>query len=391
MHQLLHLYLLLCLLMIFIAWGWLEWRRHIRNLHLIKYRIVVNGTRGKSSVTRLIAAGIKAGGYTVLAKTTGTSPRLIFNNETENPVIRIGKANIREQINVIREAVRRRCQFVVLENMSLRPDLQIIEAKKLVQPSITVITNIRSDHLDVMGPTLNDIARHFIKAVPAGATVITAEQKMLPILETYAQQLHIRLIAADPTAVRDDEMSLFPYFEHRENVALALAVCQHFGINRDQALKGIARCLPDPGALRVHHLNINGHRINLYNALAANDPDSTYLIYQRIGKFPGQLQVLINCRRDRIDRSLQIADLIAGQLRADCYYLCGQATKTLFHRAVNRGVPREKLIVLERRSFDAIFAEISRRSRADGSLFAIGNIVGYGEQLVNFIIQAGQS
>lgn len=391
MPQLLHLYLLLCLLMIFIAWGLWEWKRHIRNLHLIKYRIIVNGTRGKSSVTRLIAAGIKAGGYTVLAKTTGTSPRLIFNNENENPVIRIGKANIREQINVIREAVRRRCQFVVLENMSLRPDLQIIEAKKLVQPSVAVITNVRSDHLDVMGPTLNDIARHFIKAVPAGATVITAEQQMLPVLEIFARQRDIHLIPADPTSIRDEEMSLFPYFEHRENVALALAVCQHFGINRDQAIKGIAQCLPDPGALRIHRLIINGHRVNLYNALAANDPDSTYLIYQRIGKFPGQLQVLINCRRDRIDRSLQIADLIAEQLRADCYYLCGQATKVLFHRAINRGVPCDKLVVLENHSFDAIFAEISRRTQEDGSLFAIGNIVGYGEQLVNFIIRTGQS
>ena len=43
----------------------------------IPIRIHVNGTRGKSSVTRLIAAGLRAGGKRTFAKTTGTAPRVI--------------------------------------------------------------------------------------------------------------------------------------------------------------------------------------------------------------------------------------------------------------------------------------------------------------------------
>ena len=57
------------------AYGVWEWRRHARNVARIPIRVHVNGTRGKSSVTRLIAAGLRAGGVRTFAKTTGTMAR----------------------------------------------------------------------------------------------------------------------------------------------------------------------------------------------------------------------------------------------------------------------------------------------------------------------------
>src|SRR5215471_19083625 len=47
------------------AAGW----RHRQNLRAIAVRIHVAGTRGKSTTTRLIAAGLRAGGLRVVAKT----------------------------------------------------------------------------------------------------------------------------------------------------------------------------------------------------------------------------------------------------------------------------------------------------------------------------------
>ena len=52
--------------------GALERVVHRRNLAKIPLRIHVNGTRGKSSVTRLIAAALRAHGTVTCAKTTGT-------------------------------------------------------------------------------------------------------------------------------------------------------------------------------------------------------------------------------------------------------------------------------------------------------------------------------
>ena len=56
------LYILFAVLLGSVAAGIFESRKHQANLKKISVRIHVNGTRGKSSVTRLIAAGLNAGG-----------------------------------------------------------------------------------------------------------------------------------------------------------------------------------------------------------------------------------------------------------------------------------------------------------------------------------------
>ena len=68
----------------------------------IPVRIHVAGTRGKSTTTRLIAAGLRAGGRRVLAKTTGSEPRLILPDGREEDWPRRGPASIREQVRLPR-------------------------------------------------------------------------------------------------------------------------------------------------------------------------------------------------------------------------------------------------------------------------------------------------
>src|SRR5687768_2797499 len=63
--------------------GALEGIQHKKHLSKLKIRVHVNGTRGKSSVTRLIAAGLREGGIVTCAKTTGTLARLIHPHGVE--------------------------------------------------------------------------------------------------------------------------------------------------------------------------------------------------------------------------------------------------------------------------------------------------------------------
>ena len=72
------------LLLLTIA-GYIEIYIHNNSLLKIPIRIHVNGARGKSSVTRLIAAGLRAGGITTMAKTTGSAPRII--DKDGNPIV----------------------------------------------------------------------------------------------------------------------------------------------------------------------------------------------------------------------------------------------------------------------------------------------------------------
>src|SRR5436309_15371283 len=90
---------------VIVCYGAWEYIRHQKNVRPIPIRVMVNGTRGKSSVTRLIAAGLRSGGIKALGKTTGTKPRLIYPNGSEAPIMRPGNANTIEQIRVFRKAV----------------------------------------------------------------------------------------------------------------------------------------------------------------------------------------------------------------------------------------------------------------------------------------------
>ena len=60
-----------------LAAGILEQRRHETNLDQIAIRVLVNGIRGKSSITRLCAGALRGGGLVTVAKTTGTAARFI--------------------------------------------------------------------------------------------------------------------------------------------------------------------------------------------------------------------------------------------------------------------------------------------------------------------------
>jgi len=383
------IFLLLCLLILFIVIGRIEWVNHIRNINSIPLRIVVNGTRGKSTVTRLLGAALKAGGYKTLAKTTGTKPRLVIDNQIEKPVIRPGRANIHEQLSITRKAIKEKADAIVFENMSLRPDLQWIEETRIISPQIVVITNVRADHLEVMGPTLEDIAKNFINAVPKNAKVFTGEKALFNLLEKLAKARGLEIYLSDENEVSSEELKPFTYFEHRENVALVLSVCKYLGIKKDKALAEMYNYIPDSGVLKKYDLKINGKNILLYNALAANDPDSTNFIYERIDKPEKNFYIIVNCRADRIDRSVQLGKLISTRIKADYYFVTGGETRVLCRTAIKNGINREKLIDLGNKDVESVYERIAKLINDKGVILAIGNIVGYGERLIEQFVQKG--
>ena len=87
-----------------IAAFYLEFSLHQRSRRRIPIRIHVNGIRGKSSVVRLVAAGLRGGGVRTVAKVTGTTPNIVDEHGNDIPIIRGTPANIIEQRTVIAEA-----------------------------------------------------------------------------------------------------------------------------------------------------------------------------------------------------------------------------------------------------------------------------------------------
>ena len=88
----------------------------IKDRKKLKHVIYVNGTRGKSTVTRLIAAGLRHQGMRVVCKTTGTVPVVFHADGKEELIRRNGPANIREQLSILHLAAKEKADVLVLSS-----------------------------------------------------------------------------------------------------------------------------------------------------------------------------------------------------------------------------------------------------------------------------------
>ncbi|MEU1330800.1 poly-gamma-glutamate synthase PgsB [Streptomyces sp. NPDC005865] len=376
---------------ILLAAGVVEQRRHFAGLEHIPTRVLVNGIRGKSSITRLCAGALRGGGLTTVAKTTGTAARFIHPDATEEPVYRkFGIANVVEQIGIVRRAAAYDPDALVIECMAVMPALQEINQSKLIRSTIGVLCNVREDHLAEMGPTLDDVARSLSRSMPEGGICVTAEKDRYDILKEEADARNCELIYADPETVTDDELRGFSWFTFKENVAIALKVAELVGVGREVALQGMYDAPPDPGVLSVErYATEDGKKLRFANVFAANDPESTLMNINQLldlGAIHRPLNVVINCRPDRVERNGQMGEIIPD-LRPEKVFVIGQPAKSAIDAIPADWRSRAVDLGGDRRDPEEFMREILAQLGADSSLVAIGNIHGQGELLLEHLAE----
>ncbi len=387
------MWLVFLLVLVLVIYGIFEYQRHRYYIKRIPVRIHVNGTRGKSSVTRLIGGGLKGGGKKVFIKTTGTGPRTIDVKNVEEPIYRVGRANVIEQLRITRQAFFDKADFFVVECMALQPDLQILTEHQMIRSQVGVITNIREDHLDVMGPTLEDVAESLCNSIPRNGLLFTTEKRFLDVIKRRASQIGTKVKYVDSGNITVEDMNGFSYLEHISNVALSLAVCSHFGVDKKSALEGMYAINPDPGVLRMYSVDIDGKSIEFVNAFAANDPESYKAIWEMLDihrNSQKKLIVLVNSRRDRIQRAEQLGEFIAKELEADFFVISGEYTHPLVHKAIKCGLPSEMIKDLGGHTVSEIFDFIAKLTVEKSMVVGIGNIVGLGEKIVRHFESKGR-
>lgn len=280
----------------------------------VPIRVHVNGTRGKSTVTRLVAAALRAHGVPTLARVTGTAARIVLPDGTERPVRRLGPANIREELRFLLLARRLGVRAVVVECMAIRPDLQHVVEREMVLSTVGVITNVRTDHTEVMGKGLPEIAASLAATVPRDGVLVLGAPDFVELFRRRAEDLGTRLVVAGPP----EGGSGVPWLD--ESTATALAVTRLLGVPDDVALRAMSAAPSDPGAFRVHVARVAGREVPVLDARAANDPESFALL---CGSSPvlreteGPILVVFNHRHDRPDRLRRFAPSLATLDGAD--------------------------------------------------------------------------
>ena len=173
-----------------------------------KYVIHVNGIRGKSTTTRLVDAGFRKLGYKVFSKTTGTFPRMINTNGEVVPVKRMGPANIREQLRMMRKAYKEKAEVVVLECMAVSPELQDICEHRILHSDVTIITNVREDHIGEMGDTLEELAQALALTTPKDGVIILHDEDFYQVFDKETKKNNARLVIADKLN-KDNDIDTF--------------------------------------------------------------------------------------------------------------------------------------------------------------------------------------
>ena len=368
--------------------GILEYQFHLKSLALIPLRIHVNGTRGKSSVTRLVAAGLREGGLRTFAKTTGTAPRVIDSEGKDRIIHRLRLPSIGEQVRLLRYFSVQKPDAVVIECMAVQPQYQWIAEHKMVKSHIGVITNVRPDHLDEMGPTEEDVAHSLCNTVPVNSVLITGEDQKPDILREVAKKNGTRFIKSDESSIQKKELDGFSYMEHPANIAVALDVCKQVGVNRSTALKGMHKVQPDAGALVAWNLDMNNKNVRFVNGMAANDPVSTLQIWNFISeKFVTDEEttcVFFNSRDDRPVRTRQMIELTFEKIKPDYFFIRGDKVKKIIDTFGNTSLKTSiDIIGLEQPLEDVIS---SLKNLPNNSLvYAIGNQVGAGQEILENI------
>ncbi len=393
MHSLEILAALTAFLLILGLWESISFRRIVRRIPI---RIHVNGTRGKSSVVRLIAAGLREGGKITAAKTTGTLARFIMPDGRELPVFRPARANILEQLRIVRVAANEGAEALVIECMALQPSLQWLSQDKIVHATHGVITNARPDHLDVMGPGPDDVALALCAIIPPHGKFFTAERERLSILQECAKDREAELLAVtedDVAQVTEDELSHFCYTEHAENVALALKVCTSVGVERATALRGMWGAMPDPGAMTTHTVHFFGRRLVFVNAFAANDPQSTGYLWNLVREQNPDVKhtiALFNCRADRPDRSRQLGEACASWAHPDHVVLMGSGGYNFARAAIRCGFNSNAINYAEDQSVPELFETLIGFAEEDTLIVGMGNIGGQGLEVVRYFKNRSQ-
>jgi poly-gamma-glutamate synthase PgsB/CapB len=314
---------------------------------------------------------------------------LINEDGTETYIHRKTAANILEQLSIVKYAASRKVQALVMECMALQPQYQTITEHHMIHSNISVMTNIRLDHTDIMGHTLPEIAETLGRTIPKNEHLFTSENVIPQTLKKMADKRNTVSHFIDPQSVSPEEMKGFRYIEHRENVSLALAVCQHLEIDRETALKGMYLAIPDAGALMAYRVEAFQKRLVFYNAFAANDPDSTFMVWQKIRNeigFAGLRIMLLNTRQDRLYRADQLTEMVGTKMQDETDYLIliGQSTDMVESMAIGYGIPKRKIINLGYTTPEKVFENVLAVTEKMSTIIAIGNMGGMGAETAEF-------
>ena len=353
-----------------------------RSVRDIKFRIHINGTRGKSTVTKYISAGLREANLKVIGKVTGEIPTLLLPDETTETIKRRGSARVQEQFDIIRKAGKNKVDALVLECMSIDPALQKLESS-FFKPDIYIITNIKDDHHEKMGDTMDSHVKSICSAIPYNSKIIACERPYMNIIKDRAIAKNSTFIKA--LDLHDSEKRKIPDTVHESNVKLALTACIEAGISREYAFKGILKSISKSESPLCSIPN-DKHNQFFLNAFSINDTQSAsdfLSFWTKKLSVADKIVVVFNTRSDRPIRTDLFTEWIkSNHAKITTVILTGdhkiRANRKLAAMNLNIQIKRMRI-----NSRTRIKDTIMENAGNAGLIVGIGNVKGLGYRIIN--------
>ena len=261
-------------------------------------RILVTGSRGKSSIVRMLHAAMTDAGLQTWARITGVVPRELGPDGVHN-ILRSSGAHV-EEMRWWLQNLPLSAQAVVLENSAISPDLQSL-AGRWLKPDITVFSNALPDHQEAWGPTRESAAEVLVAGIPRdGQVVLPASLKNDDYLASLLSHRGCQLDFV-PAAEEAGEA-------HRAaNLGLALAALTRLGLEPDGARIAMLALPEDRYDFRVIHRA----GIKIAMAFSVNDIRSTRTLFETLHWAEKDTRLVYNHRKDRPARFASFSSWLA--------------------------------------------------------------------------------
>ncbi len=335
-------------------------------ISFIEHRILVTGSRGKSSLVRMICAGLIAGGLDVRGRITGVLPREL-SRVGERRIVRNAPAHV-EEMRWWLGQVSRGTGAVVMENAAVNPDLQCLAAAWL-EPTLTVWTNARPDHQDQWGEGSGCAEAALLRGIPDGGVLaLGAELAASPSLMEKLKK-------------RSGSLAVAPRAGGFlvSNRVLALAALESIGFAGEVVRRAVEELPPDIADFRVFEIPESGAL--LAAAFSANDPESTEMLFASLGWRVEETSLLYADRGDRRARLKSFAPFMNRPWREVKTITDNIAVGTRIARPPIRAVPVAG-------PADAQCASLREWMRGK-KIFGCGNVAGVPLALLDDRVKSG--
>ncbi|HPD97343.1 MAG TPA: Mur ligase family protein [Synergistales bacterium] len=250
-----------------------------------EYRLLVTGTRGKSTASRYLASAFGSIGLTCSTRITGTIPTVIDHTGSRK-IIRSCPGHISEMRWWL-ENIPEGTSAIVAENSAVSTEMQSLPAKWL-KPSLIIWTTLLPDHAEHWGPGVSGARRSLLEGVPEGSDVILGPQasRDKPLLSLLAAK------RCSIITIMENEKNFVEQYK-----AIAVKALDILGLPGSSASFG--NIAEDRHAFRTV-ITPGGGLIAW--AFSSNDPDTAKNLFYSLGWKPEETVMLFNHRSDRPGR-----------------------------------------------------------------------------------------